>query len=79
MAPVVVASERYALQIIQELEKAKPNEIGEEMGFSAEYAAVLCRSLWKGGYIRGTAVTGYEITGKGEEFLANLGKSRKTF
>ncbi len=74
--PSVVASERYALQIIQELEKAKLEDIGNEMGFSAEYAAILCRSLWKGGYIRGTAVTGYEITEKGEEFLAKLGKSR---
>ncbi len=76
MAPAVVASERYALQVIQELEKAKLEEIGKEMGFSPEYAAVLCRSLWREGYIRGTAVTGYEITEKGEEFLANLGKSR---
>lgn len=74
--PSVVASERYALQIIQELEKAKLEDIGDEMGFSAEYAAVLCRSLWREGYIRGTAVTGYEITEKGEEFLAKLGKSR---
>ena len=76
MTPVIVASERYALQIIQELEKAKLEEIGDEMGFSAEYAAVLCRSLWREGYIRGTAVTGYEITEEGEEFLAKLGKSR---
>lgn len=72
----VVESERYALQIIQELERARPEEIGEEMGFSAEYAAILCRSLWKGGYIRGTAVTGYEITLKGEELLEKLGRSR---
>ncbi len=76
MTPVIVASERYALQIIQELDKAKLEEIGGEMGFSAEYAAILCRSLWKEGYIRGTAVTGYEVTEKGEEFLAKLGKSR---
>ncbi len=73
----VVGSERYALQIIQELEKTRPDEIGEEMGFSAEYAATLCKSLWRGGYIRGTTLTGYEITSKGEEFLTNLGKSRK--
>ena len=73
----VVGSERYALQIIQELEKTRPEEIGEEMGFSAEYSATLCKSLWRGGYIRGTTLTGYEITLKGEEFLANVGKSRK--
>ncbi len=73
----VVGSEQYALQIIQELEKAGPDEIGEEMGFSAGYSATLCKSLWRGGYIRGTTLTGYEITLKGEEFLANMGKSRK--
>lgn len=73
----VVGSEQYALQLIQELEKAGPDEIGEEMGFSAEYSATLCKSLWRGGYIRGTTLTGYEITLKGEEFLANAGKSRK--
>jgi predicted transcriptional regulator len=68
----VVDSERYALKLISELEKVKPGDIGEEMGFSTEYATVLCRSLWKNGYIRGTAVTGYEITQEGENFLANL-------
>ncbi len=73
----VVASERDALQIIQELGKAKPEIIGEEMGFSAEYTALLCRSLWKGGYVRGTVMTGYEITQKGEELLAELGLTRK--
>lgn len=73
----VVASERDALQIIQEVGKVKPEIIGEEMGFSAEYAALLCRSLWKGGYIRGTVMTGYEITQKGEELLAELGLTRK--
>jgi len=73
----VVASERDALQIIQELGKAKPEIIGEEMGFSAEYAALLCRSLWKGGYVRGTVMTGYEVTQKGEELLAELGLTRK--
>ena len=73
----VVASERYALQIIQELGDAKPEAIGQEMGFSAEYAALLCRSLWKGGYIRGTVWTGYEVTPKGEELLAKLGESRE--
>ena len=72
----VVGSERYALQMIQELEKAGPGEIGDEMGFSPEYTATLCKSLWRGGYIRGTTLTGYEITLKGEEFLENLGKSR---
>ena len=70
------ASEVYALQIIQELEKAKAPAIGEEMGFSPEYAALLCRSLWKASFIRGTAVTGYEVTVKGEELLARLGKYR---
>ena len=73
----VVASERYALQIIQELGNAKPEAIGEEMGFSAEYAALLCRSLWKGGYVSGTVWTGYEVTPKGEELLEGLGISRK--
>lgn len=73
----VMASERYALQIIQELGNAKPEKIGEEMGFSAEYATLLCRSLWKGGYITGSVWTGYETTRKGEELLAELGISRK--
>ena len=75
--PDVVASERYALQIIEALGRARPAEIGEEMGFSTEYAALMCRSLWKGGYIRGTAMTGYEITVEGEELLAKLGNLRK--
>ena len=73
----VVASERYALQIIQEMGKAKPEIIGEEMGFSAEYAGLLCKALWKGGYVRGTVMTGYEVTQKGEELLAELGLTRK--
>ena len=68
----VVDSERYALRLFNELDKVKPEDIGKEMGFSAEYAAVLCRSLWKKGYIRGTTVTGYEITPEGEKFLASL-------
>ena len=68
----VVESERYALKLIYELGKAKPEDIGKEMGFSTEYAAVLCRSLWKNGYIRGTVITGYEITIEGEKFLASL-------
>lgn len=75
--PSVVASERYALQIIQGLGNAKPEKIGEEMGFSAEYAALLCRSLWKGGYITGSVWTGYEVTQKGEQFLKELGISRE--
>ncbi|MBU4311716.1 MAG: hypothetical protein KJ706_03240 [Candidatus Omnitrophica bacterium] len=70
--PSVVESERYALKIIYKLDKAKPEDIGKEMGFSAEYATVLCRSLWKNGYIRGTAITGYEITPEGEKFLGSL-------
>lgn len=70
----VAESERYALKLIYELDKAKPEDIGKEMGFSAEYATVLCRSLWKNGYIRGTAVTGYEITPEGEKFLEGLKK-----
>jgi len=40
----VVESERYALKLISELEKARPDDIGEEMAFSTEYATVLCRS-----------------------------------
>lgn len=74
-----VESERYALRIIHELGKIKSEEIGKEMGFSAEYTAVLCRSLWKGGYVRGTAVTGYEVTEKGEKFLARMEKAKKEF
>lgn len=70
--PSVVESERYALKLIYELDKVKPEDIGKEMGFSTEYAAVLCRSLWKNGYIRGTAITGYEITPEGEKFLTSL-------
>ncbi len=79
----VVASERYALRVIQELGKedelgkVKAEAVGKEMGFSAEYAALLCRSLWKGGYIRGTTVTGYEITEKGEGFLLELEQSEQ--
>lgn len=74
-----VESERYALRIIHELGKIKSEEIGKEMGFSAEYAAILCRSLWKEGYIRGSAVTGYEVTEKGEKFLARMEKAKKYF
>ncbi len=70
----VVESERYALKLIYELGKTKPEDIGKEMGFSPEYATVLCRSLWKNGYIRGTAMAGYEITPEGEKFLATLKK-----
>ena len=74
----VTASERDALKVIHELEKsekAKAEAVGRELGFSVEYATILCRSLWKSGYIRGTTVTGYEITEKGEKFLLELEKS----
>lgn len=74
----VPASERDALKVIRELEKlgkVKAEAVGRELGFSAEYATVLCRSLWKGGYIRGTTITGYEITEKGERLLLELEKS----
>lgn len=72
MASTVVASERYALRIIHQLGVAVPETIGKEMGFSAEYAGVLCRSLWQAGYITGTSEMGYELTAKGEELVAQL-------
>lgn len=74
----VPASERDALKVIRELEKlgkVKAEGVGRELGFSAEYATILCRSLWKSGYIRGTTITGYEITEKGERLLLELEKS----
>ncbi|MCK4244070.1 MAG: hypothetical protein KAX20_00425 [Candidatus Omnitrophica bacterium] len=70
----IVASERDALLVINELGVAKPEEIGKEMGFSSEYATVLCRSLWKNGYIRGTTMTGYEPTEKGKRLVKELKK-----
>ena len=70
----IVASERDALMVINELGIAKPEEIGKEMGFSSEYATVLCRSLWKNGYIRGTTMTGYEPTEKGKKCVEELKK-----
>ena len=72
--PSIVASERDALMVINELGVTKPEEIGKEMGFSPEYATVLCRSLWKNGYIRGTTMTGYEPTEKGKKLLGELKK-----
>ena len=74
MSSTVVASERYALRVIHQVGVALPETIGKEMGFSTEYAGVLCRSLWKGGYITGTGEMGYELTAKGEEFVAQLEK-----
>jgi len=79
----VPASERDALKVIRELTKSeelgkvKAEAVGEEMGFSSEYAVILCRSLWKAGHIRGTTVAGYEITEEGETFLLELEKSGK--
>lgn len=73
----VAASERDALKVLRELGKAKAEAIGKELGFSAEYANVLCRSLWKNGYIRGTTVSGYELTEKGEKFLLEWEKREK--
>lgn len=79
----IVASERDALKLIRELGKSeelgkvKADAIGKEMGFSAEYAALLCRALWKGDYVRGTSVTGYEITEKGEKLLLELEQSQE--
>ena len=78
----IPASEREALKVIRELGKAeglgkiKAEAVGKEMGFSSEYGAVLCRSLWKADYIRGTTVAGYELTPKGEKFLLELEKSK---
>ena len=79
----IPASEREALKVIRELGKlegvgkVKAEVVGKEMGFSAEYATILCRSLWKGDYIRGTTTTGYELTSKGEKFLLELEKPGK--
>ena len=79
----IPASEREALKVIAELgkleesAKVKAEIVGREMGFSAEYASILCRSLWKAGYIRGTTVTGYEITEKGEAFVLELQKAAR--
>ncbi len=79
----IVASERDALKLIRELGKShelgkvKPEAVGREMGFSTEYATLLCRSLWKGDYIMGTTMTGYEITEKGEKFLLEFEPSRQ--
>jgi len=76
--PTLPATERDALKVIRELEKlgeVKAEAVGRELGFSAEYATILCRSLWISGYIRGTTITGYEITEKGEKFLLELEKS----
>ena len=79
----IVASERDALKLIRELGKShelgtvKPETVGKEMGFSTEYATLLCRSLWKGDYITGTTMTGYETTEKGEKFLLEFERSRQ--
>jgi len=70
----ILASERDALMIINELGVAKQEEIGKELGFSPGYAAVLCRSLWKNGYIRGTTMTGYEVREKGKRLAEELKK-----
>jgi len=70
----IVVSERDTLMVINELGVTKPEEIGKEMGFSPEYAAVLCRALYKNGYIRGTTMTGYEATDKGKKLAAKLKK-----
>ncbi len=70
----ILASERDALMVINELGVAKPEEIGKEMGFSPEYATILCRSLWKNSYLRGTTMTGYEATEKGKKLAAELKK-----
>jgi Mn-dependent DtxR family transcriptional regulator len=72
------ATERDALKVIRELEKlgeVNAEAAGRELGFSVEYATILCRSLWKSGYIRGTTISGYEIMEKGEKFLLELEKS----
>jgi len=56
----IPASEREALRVIREIGeleesgKIKAEAVARERGFSAEYAAILCRSLWKAGLIRGT-------------------------
>ena len=79
----IPASEREALKVITELgkleesAKVKAEVVGREMSFSAEYAAILCRSLWKAGLVRGTTVTGYEVTEKGEAFLSKIEKSAR--
>ena len=70
-----VASERDTLKVIYEFGgKAKIAEISKEMGFSSEYATVLCKSLWRAGYLRGTTVSGYELTEKAEKFLLEMEK-----
>ena len=72
----IVASERDALEAINELGVTNPEDVGKELGFSAEYAAVLIKSLRKQGYVRGTSVTGYDVTEKGKAFVAQLAKER---
>ncbi|MDA2925959.1 hypothetical protein MYX78_01800 [Acidobacteria bacterium AH-259-G07] len=72
----IVASERDALEVIRELGLTNAEEVGKELGFSAEYTAILIRSLHKQGYVRGTSLTGYEVTEKGKAFVAQLAKER---
>ena len=72
----ILASERDALEVIHEFGLTNPEEVGKELGFSTEYAVVLIKSLRKQGYVRGTSVTGYEVTEKGKTFVAQLTKER---
>lgn len=72
----IVASERDALEIIYQLGITSSEEVGKELGFSAEYAAVLIKSLRKQGYLKGTILTGYEVTEKGKAFVTQIAKER---
>jgi len=72
----IVASERDALEIIYQLGITSSEEVGKELGFSAEYVAVLIKSLRKQGYLKGTILTGYEVTEKGKTFVTQLAKVR---
>lgn len=61
--------EREALRIIQRLGKTSAVAISRHMNIGSEYAALLCNSLARGGYVSGTPLAGYKLTPIGEELL----------
>lgn len=67
---VATSREREALRVIHRLGgKASAVAVSKALNIGTEYAALLCNSLARGGYVEGAPIKGYRLTPDGEALL----------
>jgi len=65
-------NEIAVLRIVEEAGALNKRVISRRMNVSTDYAAYICDSLIRNGYLRRTVWRGYELTPKGKEVLLAL-------